>query len=407
MAQIFNYAASDRNGKKITGKKEFASREDLANYLHEQGLVILSIEEVVGLDWEQLASIQIGGVPLSERVVFVKQLSTMLSAGLPLIQALSILVEQTENIYLKKKLQRVYQDVASGISLSEAFRKDETIFNEVQLNLLVAGEKSGNLNEIMEKIATDLEKTKDLRGKLVGAMIYPVILLIVLVLVVMAMLVFMVPAVEALYADFGVADLPFATKVLVDASKFVTSPVGAIAMIIFVIAGYLGFRYYFASYDGRRVIDKLTLQMPIFGALLSKAQLAEFNRLTSLLLVSGVSIVETLNIVANALSNTAFSDLVRNAVIQVSKGNSITLPLSKNDVFPLMMLKMLATGEETGKLDQVTNDMAKYYDKEVEEITGNLAKLMEPLIMVLVGGVVAFLAVAIYLPIYQLGQFSS
>lgn len=408
MAQTFRYIATDSKGRQIEGKREAASREDVAAFLQEKNLTVISIEDTLGLDWEQISSFQIGGVPLAERVVFVKQLATMLRTGLPLIQALTILIEQTENVSLKNKLQRVYQDVASGIALSEAFLKEDTIFNEVQINLIIAGEKSGNLNEMMEKIAVDLEKSKDLRSKIVGALIYPIILVIVLIVVVAVMLIFMVPSVEALYADFGAAELPFVTQFLVNLSNFVTSPEGAVGIIGGAVFVFFSFRYYYSTERGRRQIDKLLLQIPIFGPLQQKANLAEFNRLISLLLQSGVSIVEGLNIVAKALNNTAFSDLINEAAIQVSKGNSLTLPLSKDqNVFPLMMLKMLATGEETGNLDTVTKDMGQYYDKEVEETTRNLTKLMEPIIMVLVGGVVAFLAVAIYLPIYQLGQFAS
>lgn len=407
MAQTFRYVATDPTGRRVEGKREASSRDDVASFLQEKNMVVISIEDTLGLDWEQLASFQIGGVPLAERVVFVKQLATMLSTGLPLIQALNILVEQTENISLKNKLQRVYQDVASGIPLSEAFRKEDTVFNQVQINLIVAGEKSGNLNEMMEKIAIDLEKSKDLRSRIVGALIYPAILMIVLVVVVAVMLIFMIPSVESLYKDFGAEDLPFVTQILVDLSNFITSPAGAIGVIGSVFFLYFSFRYLYSTPRGRRQIDKFLLQIPVFGSLQTKVNLAQFNRLLSLLLQSGVSIVEALQIVANAVGNTAFSDLLRDAAVQVSKGNSLTLPLSKGDVFPLMMLKMLATGEETGNLDRVTQDMGDYYDKEVDEITKNLTKLMEPLIMVLVGGVVAFLAVAIYLPIYQLGQFAN
>ncbi len=408
MAQTFRYVATDSKGRKIEGKREAASREDVAAFLQERNMTVISIEDTLGLDWQQISSFQIGGVPLAERVVFVKQLSTMLKTGLPIIQALTILIEQTENVSLKNKLQRVYQDVASGIPLSEAFRKEDTIFNEVQINLIIAGEKSGNLNEMMSKIAVDLEKSKDLRSKVVGALIYPIILLIVLVAVVAVMLIFMIPSVEALYEDFGAAELPWITQFLVSLSDFVTSPSGAFSIVGGFVFIFFSFRYYYSTQQGRRQIDKLLLKVPIFGPLQQKVNLAEFNRLISLLLQSGVSIVEALNIVAKALSNTSFSDLINDAAIQVSKGNSLTLPLSKDeDVFPLMMLKMLATGEETGNLDTVTADMGNYYDKEVDETTKNLTKLMEPLIMVLVGGVVAFLAIAIYLPIYQLGQFAT
>jgi type IV pilus assembly protein PilC len=405
---VYRYIAQDIKGKEIKGTREASSADEVAMFLRESNLVAVSIYEKVGIDFSQLLSVQIGGVPLRERVVFVKQFSTMLSAGLPLIQAMDILVQQTENKALKTKLAKVYKDVASGISLSEAFKKDKSIFNNVQINLLAAGEKSGNLNEIMLRIAEDLEKSRQLRGKIVGALIYPIILLVVLTFVVVAMLVFMVPAVSDLYKEFGSeAQLPWVTQVLVALSGFLTSSFGSITVLAIVLFVVIGFRYYRATPAGNLATDKWLLKMPIFGNLQQKIQLVQFTRLLSLLLQSGVPIVDALEIIASAMSNKVFTNAIKNAAVQVAKGNPITIPLAREEVFPLMLLKMLATGEETGKLDQVSGDMSKFYEQEVNEITANLTKLMEPVIMVLVGGAVAFLALAIYLPIYQLGQLAT
>lgn len=397
---LYGYTATDRKGKTVTGKQEAPNSDAVAGFLHDKGLVVVEVNELIGIDFQQILSAQVGGVPLADRVIFAKQLSTMLSAGLPLIQALEILVQQTENKSLRKKLDKVYKDVSSGISLSEAFRKDQTMFSPVQLNLLVAGEQSGNLNEIMQKVAEDLEKSKQLRGKIVGALIYPIVLFVVMAIVVAAMLVFMIPAVKDLFGD---NELPWVTQVLVNLSAFVTSPFGVTLMVSVFAFVFGASRYYRSTKEGRRATDRWLLKVPVFGTLIGKIQLAEFCRLLSMLLQSGLPIVDVLNIIADALSNTAYSDVVRSAAIQVAKGNSLTIPLAKNEVFPLILLKMLATGEETGKLDQVAADMGRFYENEVNDITANLSKAMEPVIMVLVGFVVAFLAFAIYLPIYQLG----
>lgn len=405
---VYTYTATDIKGRQINGKREAESADEVANFLHEKNLVIGSIRETISFQFGEILNIQIGGVPLKDRLIFAKQLATMLSAGLPLIQALEILVQQTENKGLQKKLSRVYKDVASGQKLSEAFRKEKSMFNETQINLLVAGENSGNLNEILLRIAEDLEKSKALRGKLVGALIYPVILLIALVGVFAIMLIFMIPAVSDLYSEFGAESLPWITTLLISMSNFLTNPVGLISIFGSIAIAYIGFRYYRLTAEGRYNVDKLTLKIPIFGNLITKMQLTQFCRLLSLLLKSGVPIVTVLETIANASGNRVFEAVIRDAAVQVAKGNPLSTQLAKAEgVFPMVLLKMLATGEETGKLDQVSGDMAKFYEEEVNEITSTLSKVMEPLILILVGGGVAVMALAIYLPIYQLGELAT
>jgi type IV pilus assembly protein PilC len=404
MAQ-FAYQATTKQGQLISGTHEAETQDEVATFLHDQGLVVISIEEDLGFNWNKLKSIQIGGVPLNDRVIFAKQLSTMISAGLPIIQALDILVQQTENASLKEKLQRVYNSVEAGSSLAEAFSKDKTIFNDLQISLIIAGETSGTLNEVMLQIADDMEKSKQLRGKIIGAMIYPALLFGVMAVVLVVMLVFMIPSVKDLYTNFGATELPFATQLLVDLSGTITKPLVAIVLVLTIVFWVVGIRYYYSTPSGRRVLDRLLLKVPIFGNLTAKIQLAQFCRLLSLLLKNGVSIVDALKIVANALSNQIYKDIIYQAVGEVTKGNSLSIPLAKDKVFPVLMLKMIATGEETGNLDKVTGDMAEFYESDVNEITGNLTKLMEPFILLVVGGLVGFMAVAIYLPLYSLGQY--
>lgn len=404
---VYKYVATDVKGRQINGKREAESADEVAAFLHDKNLVIVSIREEINLRIGEVLNMQIGGVPLKERLIFAKQLSTMLSAGLPLIQALEILVQQTENKVLQKKLSRIYKDVAAGVKLSDAFRKEKSMFNETQINLLVAGEDSGNLNEILLRIAEDLEKSKALRGKLVGALIYPIILLVALVGVFAIMLIFMIPAVSDLYSEFGAENLPWITTLLIGMSNFLTNPVGLITIFAIIILAFVGFRYYRITPEGRYNIDNLLLKMPIFGNLLVKIQLAQFCRLLSLLLKSGVPIVTVLETISNASDNMVFQKVIKQASVQVAKGNPLSTQLAKAEgVFPMVLLKMLATGEETGKLDQVSGDMAKFYEEEVNDITSTLSKLMEPLILVLVGGGVAVMALAIYLPIYQLGELA-
>lgn len=406
MAQ-YNYIAVSKSGQKVKGSYDAASREEVSTYLHDQGLVVLSIDEDIGLGFKRLGQFQIGGVPLKDRVIFVKQLSTMLGSGLPIIQALEILVQQSTNSALKDKLQKAYKDVEAGASLSEAFSKQKSIFSELQISLLVAGEKSGTLNEVMLQIADDMQKSKEVRGKIVGAMIYPIILIVVMVAVVVMMLLFMIPAVKSLYFDFGVKELPGVTAMLVALSDAVSDPKVLVIIVLVIVFGIIGFRYYYSTTAGRWVIDGLMLKVPVMGQIIEKTHLTQFNRLLAMLLRNGVSIVEALRVISKSMSNVTYKQTILEARDEVVKGSSLSVPLARGKVFPVIMVKMLATGEETGKLDKVSADMGAYYASELEEITSNLTKLIEPFMLLAVGGLVAFLAVAVYLPLYQLGQYIS
>jgi type IV pilus assembly protein PilC len=400
----YKYVAYSPKGKKTEGVYEAETREQVADYLHEQGLTVVSITEDIMTDLQRLANIQIGGLPIKEKVIFAKQLSLMLASGVPVVQALRILADQQKNISIKDKLRDIYTQVESGNKLSDAFT-GSTFFNEVQLNLIAAGEKSGNLNIMLEQVADDLEKSKNLRGKIQGAMIYPVIIFIVLILVMVVVLVFMVPSVKDLYSDLGGGELPGVTQLLVNISGFFTNPFGIVTTLLVTLFSVIGFRYYYSTKGGRNMIDKMLLKMPIFGSLLVKIQLTQFCRLLSMLMKSGVPIIEAMNVVAKALGNATFRNVVENAAIEVTKGTPISVPLASGKVFPEILLKIIATGEDTGNLDQVLADMGKYYANEVDEITSNLTKLMEPIILLIVGGMVGFIAIAVYLPIYSIGQF--
>jgi type IV pilus assembly protein PilC len=406
---LFQYTAFRQSGQKIFGEKEAETKEEVVNYLYSQGLSIISIQEKFDLNFQKIANIEIGGLSLADRVILVKQMATMFSAGIPIIQALDILIQQTEKDSLKTKLKRIYRSIESGSSLYEAFRKEGGIFSEVQLNLLAAGEKSGNMNEMLLQIAIDLEKSKNLRGKILGAMIYPIILFVVMAVVVALMIVFMIPQVEELYESISTeAELPVITKLFVNVGTFLGKPLNIFFAVIILISSYLAFRYYTSTKGGKRNVHKLKLKIPVFGKLMQKIELVQFCRLTSMLIKSGISVVEAIEIVANASGNVLYKDTLVAAKDEIMKGSAFSLAIAKQDtdkVFPLMLLKTLATAEESGKLDKILEDMGKFYEAEVNEMTDNLTKLMEPMILVVVGGLVAFLAVSVYLPIYQVGQY--
>ncbi len=401
----FKYVATKKTGERVQGEIEGSSREAVADALHKQELIIVKIDDAVGLDFKKLGSFQIGGIPLKDKVFFTKQLSVMLQAGLPIIQALDILVQQTTNQSFKADLVEVLDEVKGGNPLSLAFAKHQTIFNTVQLSLLKAGEQSGNMSEVITQISIDLEKSNNIRSKIQGAMIYPIIILIAVTAVLFIMVIFMVPAVEELYNSFGGAQLPLITRVLVSFGNFVKSPVGLISIVGGITFIVFGFKYYRGTESGRSFTDKILLKLPVFGPLNTKIQITQLTRLTGMLLLSGIPIIDTIKTVRDSMSNVHFKNALTEASVEVSKGIPLAVPLSRSKYIPIIVSQMIATGEETGSLDKVLKSLAEFYESEVTQITDNLTKLMEPLILLFVGGLVGVLAVAIYLPIYQIGQF--
>ncbi len=400
----YTYVAVDSNGKTVKGDYDAKNRNEVVDFLHEKGLVVVSIDEAVATSFKNILNFQIGGVPLNNKVIFAKQLSTMISAGLPLIQALEILANQEKNSAFKSSLQNVVRLVEGGSKLSNALSKQKGIFSQVELNLISAGEESGNMAEMIQRVAENLEKQKNFQSKVRSAMIYPTIIFFAIIVVVVLLMTFMVPAVEDLYSDFG-GDLPLVTKIVVKISNFFVNYWWAV--LISLVSAFIGFRYYYSTPSGKEVIQRLLLTMPIFGALNTKIQLAEFSRLLALLLKSGIQIIDALNIVAGALSNVHFEKAIKNAALEVEKGVPLAVPISKSEDFPLIVSRIIATGENTGNLDKVLEDLAKYYQTEVDYMTENLTKMMEPIILLVVGGVVGFLAAVIYMPIYNLAQFIS
>ncbi len=407
----YSYTAANSAGQAINGTRKAKSKDDLLKYLNNQGLTVTSIHEKTDAVFKKLSSVEIGGISLAQRVLIAKQMATMITAGIPIIQVVGIMIEQMEKPSIKEKFEEVYRKIESGMTLSKAFDQVGGIFSEVQINLLAAGEKSGNLNEMLIKVAEDLEKSKSLRGKILGALIYPVIIFVVLIIIVFVMIAFMIPQVKELYASLGQTDeaLPFVTKLLVQIGEGFSNPIFIGILIALAVSGAIGYRVFVSKKERKLIVDSIKLRVPVFGNLMKKIQLSEFCRINSMLIKSGIPIIDAIQITSKAMSNTVFEKILIDSKEEVSKGISFSLSIAKNnikDAFPSILVKVIATGEESGKLDKVLEDMYKYYDSEVEQITSNLTKLLEPFILLVVGGMVAFLAVAVYLPIYSIGSFT-
>jgi type IV pilus assembly protein PilC len=396
----FRYSARTKDGTIKRGELEADSRTEVVQSLQEQDLIVVNVEEKIAA-FGSLKEINIGGVPIDDKVVFMRQLATMMSSGLPLTQALEILQAQASNPLFKRVLKEVLDDVEGGSSLSAAFKKHPGVFDDIVLNLIKAGEDSGKLEEVFLRLADELEHQRDFQGKVKSAMIYPIIITIVIVIVVALVMLFMIPSVADIYNEFG-GELPPVTKILIKMSDFTRDYWW---VVLIGIAGLVtGVKYYIESPSGKRVFDSLKLKAPIFGDLMLKIQLAQFTQTLHLLMQSGLPILDALDLVADSLSNSLFEEDVKTASEEVEKGSSLALPLSRSEQFPLIVSQMIGVGEETGRLDDVLEKMAEYYNNEVSMMTDNLTSIMEPVMLIVMGGVIAFIAVAVYTPLFSLAN---
>jgi type IV pilus assembly protein PilC len=397
----FKYSARTAEGKEVKGSISARDESAVSEILHDRGLVIVNIKDTFDFSIEQLNQINIGGVPLKEKVIFMRQMATMVSAGLPLTRALEIMEAQTSNPLFRKVISKVKEGVESGIGLADSFRVEEEVFDDVTLNLIEAGESSGRLDEILLKLATELEERKSLGSKLKSALIYPAIILLVIIGVIVLLMFVLVPAMSDIYSEFE-AELPWTTSFLINMSSFMTQYWWIILLVIAVVA--IGMKAYLDTAKGKRVADKVILKLPIVKDVVTKTQVAQFTRIMALLLSSGLSILEALDLSAKSLSNSMFRDVVLDAKDEVEKGGSLTVPISRSEYYPLIVSSMIAVGEETGNLDVVLNKVADYFKEEVNEATSNLSSVLEPIFLILMGGTIGFIAMAVYMPMFQLSS---
>jgi len=401
----FKYFARDKEGKETKDIMEARDITAVTDVLHDRGLIVVSIKEEMKFDIERLNEINIGGVPMQDKVIFMRQLSTMVSAGLSLTKCLEILKQQATNPYFQRVIDDVLESVQGGTSLSQSFRnQSEDVFDDITLNLIQAGEESGNLDTILQRLATELEEQKSMGAKIKSAMIYPAMIFLVIIAVVIIMMVVLVPSMTEMYSEFG-AELPWATQFLIDASDFLLAYWWVILTFLSVII--VGGKMFLDTERGKNIMDKMLLKIPSLGMVLTKMQLSNFTRILSLLLSSGVSIIQALELTANSLSNSVFKQTVLQAKEEVSKGGSLAVPIARSEYFPLIVSQMIAVGEETGEMDSVLAKVSDYYKEEVDTATDNLSALLEPLMLILMGGAIGFIALAIYMPMFQLSEVMS
>ncbi len=395
---VFTYRAKSKEGKNMVGRVEAQKASDAARILRERGLVIIKLTP----QRESLLSLLnrfTNRVTLADTAVFTRQFSTMITAGLPITDALLIIRSQSRSS-LKPVVAGILSDVEGGSSLAGALSKYPKVFLQVYIALVRAGEEGGVLDKVLARLADNLEAQREFTSKVKGAMIYPAIVVLGMLAVGAVMMIFVVPRLTGLYSEFQ-AELPFATRALISVSGLFTrfwwlAPV-ATAVLIWGLARFA------ATSTGRTRIDNWKLKLPVFGTLQKQIILTEFTRTLGLLVGAGISILEGLRIVSGVVGNVIISDALGRASTQVEKGFSLAYALSREgEVFPPMLFQMIAVGEETGKLDETLLKISRVFEQESEQAVRGLTSAIEPLIMIVLGIGVAFLVIAIIMPIYNL-----
>lgn len=394
----FSYKARDAQGKLANGFVEAPSKEAATRLLHEKQLFVVGLAESRNKE-QSVMSMKMRRVGFGEIVNFTRQLATMVIAGLSLPEALSILRVQTANPAFVNVLNEIEHQIVSGGNLGDALAKYPQHFSAIYIALVRAGESSGQLDQVLLRLADSMESQRDFRSKVSGAMIYPVIIMVGMGIVVMIMMTVVIPKLTELYNDFGV-DLPFATQLLISISQFFVNWWWLV--IALGVGGAYAFMRWRATKVGQLVVDTVVLSIPLFGELQKKIILVEFTRTLSMLITSGIRLLDALTILKDALDNVLF----RNAIIEISKKVERGFPLgdtfAQYPVFPPIVSQMMKVGEETGKLDDTLLKLSKYFASESENLVKGLTTAIEPIIMVFLGVGVGFIVIAVITPIYNL-----
>lgn len=394
---IFEYTAKNSHFEAVKGKVEAKTKGQAVALLTARGLFVVSLRASTtsSLDWFNQF---FNKAKFEDIVNFTRQMATMINAGLSLSKSLAILENQA-NPEMSKIVSALLKEVESGGTFSGALAKYPHVFNRVYVQLVKAGEVGGVLDQVLDRLAITMEKEKDFRAKTKGALIYPAIVVTAMVIVATIMMIFVVPKLTDMYKDFG-AELPLPTKILMSISGFMVQNFAVLAVV--AVGGISVLSNWAKTELGQRKIDALQFKLPVFGVLRKKIILTDFARTLSLLLGTGVSLLEALDIVAAALDSLLYRDALQDATKLVERGDSLSAAIAKYDLFPPLLNQMIAVGEETGKIDEVLNKLSIFYESESEQAVKNMTVAMEPMIMIVLGVGVGMLVIAVILPIYSL-----
>ncbi|HEY8166394.1 MAG TPA: type II secretion system F family protein [Gemmatimonadaceae bacterium] len=390
----FTYTARSFAGDLRSATIEAPSRDDVIAQLRRQRLTVVKIDEA-----GKKKGGRRGAIKMRDIVIFTRQFSTMINAGLPLVQALTILAEQSQNKTLQDITRKVVFDVESGNTVADALGKHPQAFSNLYVNMVAAGEAGGILDTILMRLATFMEKNDALIRKVKGAMIYPSVIMAVAGIAVTVLLIFVIPVFENLFSSAGLA-LPLPTRVVMALSRFLKSY--WYLVISFGIASVFLYKRYVSKPDGRLKVDRFLLKVPVLGDVLRKSAVSRFTRTLGTLVSSGVSILDGLEITAKTAGNRVVQDAIMESRSSIAGGDTIAAPLKKSGVFPPMVISMISVGEQTGGLDEMLSKIADFYDEEVDAAVSNLLSLLEPVMIVFLGVVVGGMVVSMYLPIFDM-----
>jgi type IV pilus assembly protein PilC len=395
---VYIWVGKNRNGDVQKGEIDLANEDAVRNHLTKLRITPNKIKKKPKDLFENVAFLQ---PPVKEKdiIIFSRQFSTMIDAGLPIIQCLEILHSQQENKTFKLMLKDIKESVEGGQTLAEALRKYPKHFDDLYVNMVAAGEAGGILDTILRRLSAYMEKAAKLKARVKGAMVYPVITIIVAILVVIVILVFVIPVFQEMFEDFGSA-LPVPTQIVVNISDFTKDKI--LYLIIGVVIFAFAFRRYYRTNKGRITVDALSLKLPVIGILLRKVAVAKFTRTMGTMLSSGVAILEALDIVAKTAGNKIIERSIYNVRSGIAEGRTMADPLAESGVFPPMVCQMIAVGESTGALDAMLVKIADFYDDEVDQAVENLTAMIEPIMLVFLGTVIGGLVISMYLPVFKL-----
>ncbi|MDP8231000.1 MAG: type II secretion system F family protein [Candidatus Gorgyraea atricola] len=393
----FRYVAKENTGKTVSGTLEYSDKAVLMDALRRKGLTIVSINETK----KRTAPFSSRGVKLEEIVIFSRQLATMVDSGIPLVQAMDILYDQIEKPHFKNIVATIRDDIEAGASFSDSLLKHSAVFSPLYINMVKAGESSGALDDILDRLASYLEKASALQRKVQSSLIYPAVVVTMAMLITLVMLLKVIPTFKGIFATLG-GTLPLPTRILILVSDTLRS------MFLYVVAvlGVVGFALarYFKTSQGKMVFDSITLKLPILGTLLRKVAVAKFTRTLATLVKSGVPILVSLEIVAKTSGNAVIEKALEDVRKSIKEGQNIADPLAKSGVFPPMVVRMINVGEQTGELEKMLGKIADFYDDQVDAAVSGLTSLIEPLIIAVLGVVIGGIVIAMFLPVFKMTE---
>jgi type IV pilus assembly protein PilC len=394
---VWTWEGKTKSGETKRGEVEAPDEASVQSRLRPMGLNNLKVRKKA-LQFN-LKLPGMGGITQKDLVIFTRQFATMIDAGLPLVQCLDILSGQLDNLAFREVLTKVKNKVESGSTLADALGDHPKVFDTLYVQLVAAGEIGGILDTILNRLAQYIEKAEKLKGKVKSAMVYPAVVLCVAVGVTIVLLVFVTPTFEKMFKDFGGA-MPAPTQIVIDLSKFMQN--NGLYMLIASIAAVVGFNTWVRSARGKDQFDRFIIKTPVFGPLIRKVAVARFTRTLGTMISSGVPILDALEVVAKTAGNTVVERAIRYTKEKISEGKTIVQPLGETKVFPPMVVQMIGVGEATGAMDQMLTKIADFYDDEVDAAVAALTSLIEPVMMVFLGGVVGGFLIAMYLPIFSI-----